>query len=166
MPRPYLQALQVKVISTLYLAKTDTHLRSHSLLANRTNRIWLHFHPFRSYNSFGLGNLLPFLYPLTRKLTYYIQGCDVEIGSCSSRLRHSMLPRDEISELAINISRLPNDRVVDADSKNFEENVSGVYAMVISVGRAGAFQVWANRRFIFIIESVFKSEAEGATLPN
>ena len=77
-----------------------------------------------------------------------------------------MLPRDEISELAINISRLPNDRVVNADSKNFEENVSGVYAMVISVGRAGAFQVWANRRFIFIIESVFKSEAEGATLPN
>jgi len=77
-----------------------------------------------------------------------------------------MLPRDEIGEFAIDVGSLPNDGIVHADPKYLEEDVGGVDAVVIPVGRAGAFQIGPNRRLIFIIQPILKSEAEGTALPH
>ncbi len=163
MPCPNFETLEVKVVAALDLAEADTHFGSHRLLANRANRIPLQLHSFRSNNRLGL-HLLLLLHPLTRQLAHYIQRCDVEIGPRSSRLGHRMLPGDKIAELTIDISSLPDDRVIHADPKYFEENVGGVDAVVISAGRAGALQVRTDRGFIFVIESVLKSETEGTAL--
>lgn len=37
MPRPNLQTLEVKIVSTLDLTRREAHFRSHSFLANRAN---------------------------------------------------------------------------------------------------------------------------------
>lgn len=75
-----------------------------------------------------------------------------------------MLPGEEIRKFAIYVGGLPDDGVVHADSKYFEEDVGGVDAMIISARTARTLEFWSNRCLVFIIESVFEDEAEGAAL--
>ena len=55
---PYLQTLKMEIISTLYFAVTQTHVISHRLLTNRTDRILLQFHSLGKNDYFYLLFLL------------------------------------------------------------------------------------------------------------
>lgn len=52
----------------------------------------------------------------------------------SSHLLYSVLARDEILELTVNVSGLPDDGIVYTNLKYFEKDVDGMNAMIVSLG--------------------------------
>lgn len=153
----------MKIVPTLHLTVTETHFFSHGFLTNRTDRITLQFHPDTQYNCLLLRFLL-LLQKLARHFQWHLKAHILEDWPRPPSLRYSMLPSEEIRELTVDISSLPNDGIIDANPKDFKENVCRVYTVVVSCWCTGTLELGANRSLVFIIESVPKSKTKGSAL--